>query len=59
MMLNTDYEIFFDLDLDQNGQTSCKLEPGCVGTGTCGTNNICQKAETYEQGQDYIEVITN
>ena len=56
MMLNTDYEIFFDLELDSTGRTSCKLEPGCVETGTCGTKNICPKADTYEQGQDYIEV---
>jgi hypothetical protein len=56
MMFNTDFEIFFDLDLDQNGKAVCKLDPTCVEAGTCGKKDICAKADTYEQGQDYIKV---
>ena len=56
MMLNTDFEIFFNLELDQNGKTVCKLEPNCVQDGSCGKNNLCAKADTYEQGHEYIKV---
>lgn len=54
MMLNTDFEIFFDLELDETGKTTCTLDPECYTEGTCGENNICAMAETYGQGAKYI-----
>ena len=55
-MLNTDFEIFFDLDLDANGKAVCKLDPTCVDKKTCGKHNICPQAETYDLGKKYIDV---
>ncbi len=56
MMFNTDFEIFFDVELDQTGKATCKLEPNCVLDVSCGKNNLCGKADTYEQGHGYIKV---
>ena len=57
-MFNTDFEIFFDVELDSTGKAVCKLEPTCVEAGTCGQKDLCAKADTYEQGHDYIKVKT-
>jgi hypothetical protein len=56
MMFNTDFEIFFDLDLDADGKTTCTLDPQCYLQDTCGQNNICNMADTYGQGLKYISV---
>jgi len=56
MMFNTDFEIFFDLDLDEEGKTKCILDPQCYSQDTCGKDNICGMAETYGQGLKYISV---
>ena len=55
-MLNTDFEIFFDLDLDANGKSVCQLDNTCVEKGTCGKHSVCPQAATYELGKQYIEV---
>jgi hypothetical protein len=55
-MLNTDFEIFFDLELDADGQAVCILDNTCVRKHTCGINGICAQAATYEQGEAYALV---
>ena len=55
-MLNTDFEIFFDLDLDANGKAVCTLDNTCAETMTCGKHNICNMAKTFDQGKKYVEV---
>jgi hypothetical protein len=56
MMLNTDFELFFDLQLDGDGKAVCILDNTCVSKKTCGKNGICPMAETYEQAQTYAQV---
>ncbi len=58
MMLNTDFELFFDLQLDGDGKAVCILDNTCVSKKTCGKNGICPMAETYEQAQTYAQVWT-
>ena len=55
-MLNTDFEIFFDLDLDANGKAACAIDVTCADKGTCGKHGACPKASTYELGKNYIDV---
>ena len=58
-MLNTDFEIFFDLDLDANGKSVCKLDNTCPEKETCGKHGVCPQAATYDLGKQYIEVSSN
>ena len=44
---------------DENGKTTCTLDPECYAMGTCGQNNICAMAETYGIGAKYITVRKN
>ena len=55
-MLNTDFELFFDLDLNGEGQAVCILDNTCDSTHTCGKNGICPKAETFDQAATYAHV---
>ena len=55
-MLNTDFELFFDLELDGDGKTVCILDNTCASKKTCGKDGICPMAETYEQAQTYAQV---
>ena len=55
-MLNTDFELFFDLDLNGEGQAVCILDNTCDSTHTCGKNGICPKAETFDQAATYAQV---
>ena len=55
-MLNTDFELFFDLDLDANGKATCILDPTCIAAGTCGKHNICPQAQTFDIGNNFIQV---
>ena len=56
MMLNTDLEIFFDLELAEDGKVVCTLDTNCIKDGTCSEDNNCRKADTYEQGLEYTQV---
>ena len=55
-MLNTDFEIFFDLELDGNGQTICTLDNSCIHKHTCGRDGLCPKAATFDQALSYAHV---
>ncbi len=55
-MLNTDFELFFDLELDGDGKTVCTLDNTCASRNTCGKNGICPMAETYKQAESYAQV---
>ena len=57
-MLNTDFELFFDLDLDEEGKAVCDLDTTCIASNTCGKRNTCRLAKTFHQGKKYIEVGT-
>jgi hypothetical protein len=56
MMLNTDFELFFDLELDGDGKTVCILDNTCASKKTCGKDGICPMAETYVQAETYAQV---
>ena len=56
MMLNTDFELFFDLDLDANGKAVCNLDITCIASNSCGKKNTCRLANTFEQGKKYNDV---
>ena len=53
-MLNTDFAVFYDLQLDQNGKLGCKLNNTCGITNTC--DNYCPKASTFENALKYANV---
>ncbi len=55
-MLNTDFELFFDVQLDGDGKAVCILDNNCVAKKTCGINGICPIAETYDQAATYAQV---
>ena len=55
-MLNTDLELFFELDLDGDGKTMCILDNACIHKNTCGIYGICPKAATYDQALSYAHV---
>ena len=55
-MLNTDLELFFELDLNGDGQTMCILDNTCIHKNTCGLYGICLKAVTFDQALSYAYV---
>jgi hypothetical protein len=55
-MLNTDFELFFDLELNGDGQAVCILDNTCASKHTCGKNGICPKSKTYDQAAAYAQV---
>ena len=56
-MLNTDFELFFDLELNGDGEAVCILDNTCAAKHTCGKHGICPMAETYEQASTYAQVL--
>ena len=66
-MLNTDFEVFYNLTLDANAKTTCQLNPQCGLTnscsGYCPTSSTFQTAYNYSQScstfmKDFKSVIT-
>ena len=56
-MLNTDFELFYNLTLDANGQTTCTLNHLC-GLSTPDTcSGKCPVASTFNQAEAYSKVI--
>ena len=47
MMLNTDFEVFYELDLDGDSQAQCNVQSDAL---------TCQKSETYDIAAQYAEV---
>ena len=58
MMFNTDLELFFNLTLNSEGKSLCRLETTCDVTKSCGKNGICPKSETYDIALKYALVFT-
>ena len=56
MTLNTDMEVFFDLQLDQDGKAGCRLEVDCDVKQTCGTNGVCALSPSYPYAILYAKV---
>ena len=56
IMLNTDFELVFDLDLDLEGKSSCRIDVNCIKKNTCGRNGVCAKARTFHLTKKYVEV---
>jgi len=55
-MLNTDFEVFYDLQIDPNsGWTTCIVSHMCGVDGNCFPQN-CQPLPTFQQSQKYAEV---
>jgi len=52
-MLNTDFELFYNLTLDTNAKTTCNLSPLCGLSlpNTCGSS--CPVASTFKQALAY------
>ena len=60
-MLNTDFELFYDLTLDSTtARATCSFSNSVCGipptTGSCPP--LCQTASTYSQAQSYSQVKT-
>ena len=47
MMLNTDFEVFYELELDEDSEPQCDVQSDAL---------TCQKAETYDIAAQYAEV---
>ena len=47
MMLNTDFEVLYELELDDDSQPQCEVQSDAL---------TCQKAETYDIAAQYAEV---
>ena len=47
MMLNTDFEVFYELELDDDSEPQCDVQSDAL---------TCQKAETYDIAAQYAEV---
>ena len=55
-MLNTDFEVFYHLDIDADtGKTTCTLNHMCGVDGNCQPEN-CQPAPTFQQSKTYSNV---
>jgi len=50
-MFNTDFEIFYNLTLNSNGQTTCILNHTCGVTNSC--TNYCPKSSTFATAYTY------
>ena len=57
MMFNTDFELFFNLTLDESGKAQCKLETTCGFDDSCGVDGVCPKSGTYDIALHYARVI--
>ena len=55
-MLNTDFEVFYNLTLDSNGQATCILDPLYGLSTRDASNDICPIAATFNQALDYSKV---
>ena len=47
IMLNTDFEVFYELELDEDSQAGCDVQSDAL---------TCQKSETYDIANQYAEV---
>ena len=55
-MLNTDFELVYDLTLDPaTGRTTCILNTTCGYTKEC--DGFCPRAKTFRQSREYSKVI--
>jgi hypothetical protein len=55
-MMNTDFEVFYHLDIDANsGRTTCALNHMCGVDRNCQPEN-CQPAPTFQQSERYSNV---
>jgi hypothetical protein len=55
-MLNTDYEIFYDLSLDNAGKLTCNLAPTCGLDDSCRPGIDCPKENTFDLALAYANV---
>ena len=56
MMLNTDFEVFFDLKMDSDGRATCDLQVDCDLKRTCGVNGVCPLSKAYPYAVVYSRV---
>jgi hypothetical protein len=55
MMFNTDFEMFYDLTLNEtSAEATCKLNHTCGVTDTC--EGSCPKATTFAKSLSYTKV---
>ena len=56
MMFNTDFEMFYDLELDPaTSATRCNLNPQCESIDTCAETD-CPVSPMYDLSMDYAKV---
>jgi hypothetical protein len=54
MMFNTDFEMFYDLTLEEEtAKTTCTLDPMC---GETDCTDKCPKSSTYELSMKFSQV---
>ena len=47
MMLNTDFEVFYELQLNEDAEAGCDVQSDSL---------TCAKSETYDKAKEYAEV---
>jgi hypothetical protein len=52
-MLNTDFEIFYNITLDSNAKLTCTLNHTCGLTNSC--SSYCPKASTFSTAYNYAK----
>ena len=55
-MLNTDFEVFYDLTLDSNARATCNLNPLCGLSTPDACSGSCPVASTFNQALAYSKV---
>lgn len=55
MFFNTDFDVFFNVTVDETGKPTCILDTGCPQINACGLDGTCAKSETYEIAELYAK----
>ena len=55
-MLVTDFEVFYDIEVDDDGEPTCTLNNVCGIDDSCDTTTECAAASTFSQAQGYSTV---
>ena len=55
-MLNSDFELVFDIQLDGDSKALCQIDTNCFENGYCGKHGICPSVDTYKLAKSYAEV---
>ena len=55
-MLNTDFALFYDLQVDRVGKLKCNLNTTCGLTNSCQADFHCLPGDTFDLARQYAQV---